>query len=149
MSDMMLETDEKLNLVWWLLRIGLGVGVFLGGLDKFFGLLAFWPEYLSPFVAGLLPVRPETFLYVLGVFEVLIGLAILTRWTREGAYAMSGLLAVVALNVALAGHLWDVVRDFEMCLSAFALARLSAWRAATIEAYRRPEPATLFEETGM
>ena len=147
MSDLMLETDEKLNLVWWLLRIGLGVGAFLGGLDKFFGFLAFWPEYVSPLVAGLIPLRTETFLYAIGAFEVAVGLAILTRWTKEGAYAMSGLLALIALNVAVAGHLWDVVRDFEMCLSAFALARLSAWRTATIEAYRKPEPATLFEET--
>src|SRR5512140_1530718 len=39
---LMIETDEKLNLVWWLMRIGLGVGLFLAGLDKFFDLLTTW-----------------------------------------------------------------------------------------------------------
>src|SRR5262249_55942767 len=68
------------------LRIGLGLAAFLAGLDKFVGLLADWPGYLAPVVAGMLPVSPEVFMRAVGVIEMIVGLAILTRWTREGAW---------------------------------------------------------------
>ena len=34
--------DNKLDRAWWMLRIGLGVGPILAGLDKFFNLLTNW-----------------------------------------------------------------------------------------------------------
>jgi hypothetical protein len=36
--------DSRLDQAWWALRIGLGVGPFLAGLDKYFNLLANWPR---------------------------------------------------------------------------------------------------------
>jgi uncharacterized membrane protein YphA (DoxX/SURF4 family) len=135
----MIETDEKLNIVWWLMRLGLGVGMFLAGLDKFFDLLTTWSMYLSPLAERLLPVAPETFLRAVGVVEMGLGFAIVTRWTKAGAYAMCGWMIGVALNLALAAHFWDlVVRDLELALSAFALARLTTWRTATIAAFTPP-----------
>jgi len=46
--------DSRLDQAWWALRIGLGVGPFLAGLDKFFNFLANWPAYISP-LALILP----------------------------------------------------------------------------------------------
>jgi hypothetical protein len=40
--------DARLNQAWWALRIGLGVGPFLAGLDKYFNLLTNWTQYISP-----------------------------------------------------------------------------------------------------
>jgi len=37
------QFDSRLDQSWWLLRIGLGVGPFLAGLDKYFNFLANWP----------------------------------------------------------------------------------------------------------
>jgi uncharacterized membrane protein YphA (DoxX/SURF4 family) len=148
MGAMMLETDEKLNLVWWLMRIALGLGLFLAGLDKFFDLLTTWSMYLSPLAEGLLPVSGEVFLRGVGIVEMAVGIAILTRWTEAGAYVMCAWLVGIALNLALAAHFWDLVlRDLETAVSAFALARLSAWRAATVAAYAPPPPAALREKT--
>ena len=73
--------DRRLDSVWWALRLGLGLGPFLAGLDKFFNLLAQWDMYLSPAVARLLPVSGTAFMRVVGVIEMIVGLAILTRWT--------------------------------------------------------------------
>ncbi len=140
----MTASDGKLNGVWWLLRVGLGVGVFLAGLDKFFEVLTTWSMYLSPLAERLLPVSPDAFLRAVGVVEMAIGAAILTRWPRVGAYALAVWLVGIVVNLALAAHFWDlVVRDLEVSLSAFALARLTEWRAATSvdEALtREPEP---------
>lgn len=134
--------DEKLNGVWWLLRVGLGAGVFLAGLDKFFDVLTTWSMYLSPLAERLLPVSPEAFLRAVGIVEMAVGLAILTRWPRLGAYAMAAWLVGIAVNLALAAHFWDlVVRDLEVAISAFALARLTEWRAAAtagLEPARQP-----------
>lgn len=139
----MTAADEKLNGVWWLLRVALGAGGFLAGLDKFFGVLATWSMYLSPLAERLLPVSPEAFLRAVGIVEMAVGIAILTRWPRLGAYAMAAWLAAIAVNLALAAHFWDlVVRDLEIAVSAFSLARLTEWRAAVaagVAAGRGPE----------
>jgi uncharacterized membrane protein YphA (DoxX/SURF4 family) len=131
----MTAAENKLDSVWWLLRVALGLGAFLAGLDKFFNVLTEWSMYLAPFAERLLPISSDAFFRVVGVVEMAVGLAILTRWTRVGAYAMAAWLVGIALNLALAAHFWDLmIRDLEVAISAFALARLTEWRAATIVA---------------
>jgi hypothetical protein len=140
----MTAEEEKLNGVWWLLRASLGAAAFLAGLDKFFEVLTTWSMYLSPLAERLLPVSPDAFLRAVGVVEMAVGLAILTRWPRLGGYAMAAWLVGIAVNLAVAGHFWDlVVRDLEVAVSAFAFARLTEWRATVATAAqpaRGPEP---------
>jgi uncharacterized membrane protein YphA (DoxX/SURF4 family) len=131
----MTPPDNKLDSVWWLLRISLGLAAFLAGLDKFFNLLTEWSMYLAPLAERMLPISSDAFFRVIGVVEMAVGLAILTRWTRIGAYAMAAWLVGIALNLVVAAHFWDlVVRDLEVAVSAFALARITEWRAATMAA---------------
>lgn len=123
--------DDRLGTAWWALRIGLGAGAFLAGLDKFFDLLTTWSMYLSPVAERLLPVSGAAFMRAVGVVEMAVGIAILTRWTRVGAYVMAAWLLAIAVNLATAGSFWDLaLRDVEVALSAFALGRLTEWRAA-------------------
>lgn len=123
--------DDRLGTAWWALRIGLGAGAFLAGLDKFFNLLTTWSMYLSPVAERLLPVSGAAFMRAVGVVEMAVGIAILTRWTRVGAYVMSAWLLAIAVNLATAGSFWDLaLRDVEVALSAFALGRLTEWRTA-------------------
>jgi len=108
------------------LRIGLGLAAFLAGLDKFVGLLADWPGYLAPVIASALPVSPATFMHVVGVVEMAVGAAILTRWPREGGWVAMVWLLAIACNLVLTGRFFDVaVRDVEMAIAAFALVRLT------------------------
>jgi len=74
--------DSRLDQAWWALRIGLGVGPFLAGLDKYFNLLANWPAYMSPLALKIMPFTAQTFMHIVGVIEMIVGLAILTKWTR-------------------------------------------------------------------
>ena len=114
---------------WWALRIGLGVGPFLAGLDKFFNLLTDWTMYLNPWVASILPMSPASFMHVVGVIEMVVGIAILTSWTRLGAYVAGIWLSCIALSLAASGAFLDVaVRDLEMAVGAFVLARLTEAR---------------------
>lgn len=121
--------SEDLNYSWWALRIGLGLAAFLAGLDKFFNLLTNWSMYLSPVAERFLPVSGDTLMHVVGPVEMLVGLAILTRWTRIGAYVASAWLLGVALNVLTTGAFFDVaVRDVVMAIAAFTLANLTQAR---------------------
>ncbi|MEW6268601.1 MAG: DoxX family membrane protein, partial [Thermodesulfobacteriota bacterium] len=82
----MIRLDERLEQPWLALKIGYGLVPLLAGLDKLSNLLADWPSYLSPAAASLLPFAPQTFMYLVGVVEIVVGLAILTRWTEIASY---------------------------------------------------------------
>ena len=123
--------ERRLVFAWWALRLGLGAGLLVAGVDKFFDKLATWSMYLSPLAERLLPVSGEAFMRGAGVLEALLGLAILTRWTRLGGYLAALWLLSIVANLAAAGTYWDLcMRDFELSLAAFTLARLTAWREA-------------------
>ena len=120
------EFDPRLEQAWWALRIGLGIGPLLAGLDKYFNLLANWPRYVSPLALKILPFSAQTFMHIVGVIEMIVGLAILTKWTRLGSYVASVWLLAIAINLVSTGMFFDVaVRDIEIALAAFVLARLT------------------------
>lgn len=124
--------NDKLNTSWWALRIGLGAAPFLAGLDKYFNLLARWEQYLNPLVLRVIPVSPATFMHTIGLVEMAVGLAILTRWTRLGAYVAGVWLVGIALNLLTMGAYLDVaVRDLLLALAAYTLAQLTEAREAT------------------
>ncbi|TMB14765.1 MAG: DoxX family membrane protein [Deltaproteobacteria bacterium] len=108
------------------LRVAFGVVPFLAGLDKFFNLLADWPRYLNPAAEAMLPVTAQTFMHFAGVVEMVVGLAILTRWTVLGSYVAAAWLVAIAANLVASGTFLDVaVRDLVMATAAYTLARLT------------------------
>jgi hypothetical protein len=121
--------DTRLDTPWISLRFGIGLTALLAGLDKYFNLLANWPSYVSPAAARLLPMPTTTFMAIVGVIEIAVGLAILTRWTRLGAYVASAWLLAIAANLVLAGFYDVAVRDVVMAIAAFTLARMAEVRA--------------------
>lgn len=124
----MISLQVQLTRAWWTLRVALGAGLLLAGLDKFAGVLTDWSMYLAPFVERHLPVSGAVALRAAGVLEVALGVALLSRWTRVAAYAASAWLAAIALNLAITGNFWDLVlRDLEIAVAAFTLGPLSAW----------------------
>ena len=108
--------------------MGVGLTATLAGIDKFFNLLADWGSYMSPVVTRLLPVSTPTFMGMVGVIEVAVGVAILTGRTRIGAYVASAWLLGIAANLVLAGFYDVAVRDVIMSIAAFTLARLAEVR---------------------
>ena len=133
-----MSTNKHLNASWWALRLALGLAALLAGLDKFFNLLANWEMYLSPLAARLLGVSGHSLMLVIGAVEMLVGLAILSRWTRIAAYAAAAWLACIALNLLSTGGFFDLaVRDLVMAVAACALANLTAARESLRSALPR------------
>jgi uncharacterized membrane protein YphA (DoxX/SURF4 family) len=120
--------DQRLNIPWVALRLGIGLTATLAGIDKFFNLLADWGSYVSPVIAPLLPVSIGTFMGIVGIIELAVGIAILIGWTRAGAYVASAWLLGIAANLVLAGYYDVAVRDVVMAVAAFTLARLAEVR---------------------
>lgn len=145
-----MDVNRRLDSAYWALRVGLGLTAFLAGLDKYFNLLANWSEYVSPLAEAVLPVTAETFMLVVGVIEMAVGLAVLTKWTRIGAYIAGVWLLAIALNLVTTGLYFDIaVRDVVMAIGAYALARLSEVRepaAAGAQAFQTGEESTQSRE---
>jgi len=125
----MTDFDDHLNVSWWALRVGLGLGPIITGIDKYFNKLADWNMYLSPLAAKFSPVGATTFMHVVGVVEVIAGLIVLSRWTRIGSYVVMFWLLGIALNLVTTGMFYDLaMRDVEIAIGAFALTQLTAMR---------------------
>jgi uncharacterized membrane protein YphA (DoxX/SURF4 family) len=131
-------TQPSLESLYRPLWLTYGLVPLLAGLDKFFNLLTDWPQYLSPAVANLLPVSPQTFMYAVGIIEIVAGLLVLTRWTRLGAWIVAAWLVAIAIDLITLG-LYDIaVRDLAMAVGASTLARLAELRHEVPAAVREP-----------
>lgn len=135
------QTNLPVESLYRPLWLTYGLVPLLAGLDKFFNLLADWPKYLSPWVAEILPVSAQGFMYAVGIIEVVVGLMVLTRWTRLGAWIAAVWLVLIAGNLVTLGLFDIAVRDLAMAVGAATLARLAALR----EEAPAPVPAALRE----
>lgn len=126
--------DKRLQLPWWALRIGLGVGPIITGVDKFFNKLTDWTMYLSPLATKAVPVTPATFMHVVGVIEIFAGIVVLSRFTKIGAYVVTAWLLGIAINLLTTGMFYDLaMRDVEIAIAAFTLSQLTRVREAGME----------------
>jgi hypothetical protein len=125
----MAEFNERLNVSWWALRVGLGLGPIITGIDKYFNKLADWSMYLSPLATKVVPVGATTFMHAIGFVEIIAGLIVLSRWTRIGSYVVMFWLLGIAVNLVTTGMFYDLaMRDVEIAIGAFALTQLTAMR---------------------
>ncbi|MDA8316800.1 MAG: hypothetical protein M0010_16755 [Actinomycetota bacterium] len=117
------------------LRTAFVVAPILFGVDKFFNWMTFWPKYLWVGFPHFLSVSPQSFMYGVGVIEIVAGLGVLVL-PRLAPYVVAGWLGgiitnEIVLSIARNGDggraFWDIaLRDFGLMIAAFALARLAA-----------------------
>ena len=109
-----------------LLRIGFTLAPILFGVDKFFNVLVDWERYLAPWVNRLIPGTGSDFMYVVGVVEIVAGLAVALK-PRYGAYLVAAWLAGIIMNLLTYSGYYDIaLRDFGLMLAALTLARLAS-----------------------
>ncbi|HEY6385140.1 MAG TPA: hypothetical protein VIX91_05600 [Candidatus Acidoferrum sp.] len=131
----MKDFDKRLNASWWALRIGVGFGPIIAGVDKYFNKLTDWGMYLSPLATKFIPVSAPTFMHTVGVIEVIAGLTVLSKWTKIGSYIVMLWLVSIAVNLLTTGMFYDLaVRDVEIAVGAFALSQLTAVREEQLKA---------------
>jgi hypothetical protein len=118
------DRNDPTYQAWQLLHVGFTVAPIVAGLDKFFGLLVNWDQYLAPALASLTPLGTRLMVAV-GVVEIVAGLIVFLR-PRFGGYLVAAWLLGIIVNLLLIPGYFDVaLRDFGLLLGALALARLS------------------------
>src|SRR6476619_6675220 len=68
-----------------IMRVAFTVAPIAFGLDKFFNVLVHWPVYLAPWINDIAPGSGQDFMYLVGVIEILAGVAVALK-PRYGAY---------------------------------------------------------------
>ena len=110
---------------YWILHLGFTVAPIVAGLDKFFGLLVNWDQYLPSFVNGLVGGRGHSLMCLVGVIEIIAGLGVWFK-PRIFAYVVAAWLILIIVNLMLIpGHFDVALRDLGLALGALALGRLS------------------------
>ncbi|TDU87878.1 DoxX-like protein [Kribbella voronezhensis] len=95
------------------------------GLDKFANLLTDWPKYLAPWINDLVPGSGQDAMYVVGVIEIVAGIAVAVI-PRYGALIVAAWLAGIIVNLLTLSGFYDVaLRDFGLLIGAVALSRLA------------------------
>ena len=129
--------DSRLSSPYWALRTTYVLVPLLAGLDKFLNLLTYWPHYLAPAAARIVPMSAPAFMRVAGVIEIVAGLLVLSKFARFGSYLVMAWLILIALNLVNLGMYDIAVRDAAMAVGAYALARLEEVRVGGVARVRR------------
>jgi uncharacterized membrane protein YphA (DoxX/SURF4 family) len=109
-----------------LLRVGFAALPILFGLDKFFDVLVNWEVYLAPWINDIVPGNATDAMYVVGVVEIVAGIAVLVK-PRYGAYLVAAWLAGIVINLLTLSGYYDIaLRDFGLMAGALTLARLAS-----------------------
>lgn len=109
-----------------MLRIAFTVAPLAFGIDKFFNVLVNWEMYLAPWMRNLSPLSATHTMYVVGVIEIVAGVAVAIK-PRYGAYVVAAWLGGIVINLLTYSGYYDVaLRDFGLMLAALTLARLAS-----------------------
>jgi uncharacterized membrane protein YphA (DoxX/SURF4 family) len=109
-----------------LLRVGFTVLPIVMGVDKFFNVLVNWEKYLAPWIHHLSPLSATHTMHVVGVVEILAGVAVAIK-PRYGAYLVAAWLGGIVINLLTYSGYYDIARrDFGLMLGALTLARLAS-----------------------
>jgi uncharacterized membrane protein YphA (DoxX/SURF4 family) len=120
-----LRTDPAYQ-AFLLLRITFTVAPILFGADKFANVLVNWEKYLAPWIRDVSPLSATHTMYVVGVIEIIAGLAVAIK-PRYAAYVVAAWLAGIIINLLSYSGWYDVaLRDFGLMLGALTLARLAS-----------------------
>jgi uncharacterized membrane protein HdeD (DUF308 family) len=112
-----------------LLRTVFTVAPVLFGLDKFANLLVDWTVYLAPVATSVVPVSAQTFMYGVGVVEIIAGILVAVR-PRFGSLLVAAWLLGIIINLLILGSFYDVaLRDFGLLVGALALNRMATAEA--------------------
>ena len=124
-------TADRAHQAFLLLRTVFTIAPIAFGLDKFFGLLTDWDQYLAPWIDDLVPGSAGDAMLMVGLVEIAAGVLVAVA-PRLGGYVVALWLLGIIVNLVTLGDYYDVaLRDFGLLVGARALARLATPAAAT------------------
>ena len=118
-------TRSGADVAYLLLKTVFTVAPIAFGLDKFFGFLTDWDQYLAPWINNIVPGTASQAMMAVGVIEIVAGIAVAVA-PRFGGPLVAAWLAGIILNLVTMGEFLDVaLRDFGLLVGALALTALA------------------------
>lgn len=110
---------------WWLLYFTFIIFTIIAGIDKFFNYLVDWSIYLNPLIPSYLNLKLETFMYIVGFIEILVGLLVAIK-PKLGGYAIMALLIIISVNlISMQSHSHEgyahIMTHYDVALHDIAL----------------------------
>ena len=96
----------------------------IAGLDKFFNILDNWVKFLNPNLLPF-PISPVLFMKLVGVFEVLLGLSLFTRWRKQASYIVVIWFIFISINLLSLSMYFIAFKDTLRAMGAILLAKFS------------------------
>ncbi|MEP6817520.1 MAG: hypothetical protein ABI873_18425 [Marmoricola sp.] len=113
-----------------LLRTAFTIAPIVFGLDKFTNILTNWEGYLAPWINDLVPGTAHQAMLLVGVIEIVAGVAVAVR-PQFGGFLVAAWLVGIIVDLVSQGQYYDIaLRDFGLFVAALALARLAVSPAA-------------------
>ena len=133
--------SARLHISYYLLKIIYGIIALAAGIDKFFHFFSSNAEqFISPYVTALIPLSATHIIYGIAVLEIIIGILILSKYTKWGAYAFMVWYGIIILDLlTLSGFMVLALSNTGHALANFTLAQLATF----VEKYSMHEKAVL------
>jgi len=107
-----------------ILLIFFSLTLIIAGLDKFFNILDNWVKFLNPNLLPF-PISPALFMKLVGIFEVLLGLSLFTRWRKQTSYIVAIWFVLISINLLSLNMYFVAFKDTLRAVGAILLARLN------------------------
>lgn len=130
MNELKKNNNSYLYFAWLALKIVYGLIVLIAGLDKFFGILSpHNPNIISIIIRSLLPIPVTHFFYGIGIFEIIVGIMILTNFTYWGAYILMAWYLIIDINLLTIGSNFYllIMNNIGHATASFTLAQLTRY----------------------
>ena len=89
-------------------------------------MLVNWEKYLAPWIRDVSPLSATHTMYVVGVIEILAGIAVALK-PRHSAYVVAACLGGIIIDLLTYSGYYDIaLRDFGLMLGALTLAGLAS-----------------------
>jgi hypothetical protein len=121
---------RDVNHIWWILRLTYSAGYLLAGADKFLHLVEDWTKLITHATLLIFHIDLTRLLYIIGSIELAIGILLLTRYVKLGAYLAMIWLLIKSAYIFHTGHFFEIaIRYFVVAMGALALAYLTNIRS--------------------
>ncbi len=85
-----------------------------------------WEQYVNPLLYTTFGIEYATLKLFIAAVEIVLGLLVLTRWTRVGAYGIALWFFIIVANLVAGWAYLDIAaRDVVLAIGAISLARLT------------------------
>ena len=122
---------DPVDQAFLVLRTAFTVAPIVFGLDKFANVLTDWPQYLAPWIDGIVPGTAQQAMYLVGVVEIVAGIVVALRPRIGGLIVAAWLLGIIINLLTLPGYFDVALRDVGLLAGAVALWRLASRRPTT------------------